>query len=103
MPQLYKDALKTSFLNCANESVISATKAEDITPFRISYHIRHLGDWILESTKQKVKELVNAKFSRLNNLEDLHDAYKADYITSQQYYNRYKQITNNFSMSQLLK
>ena len=103
LPQLYKDALKTSFLNCANESVISATKAEDITPFRISYHIRHLGDWILESTKQKVKELVNAKFSRLNNLEDLHDAYKADYITSQQYYNRYKQITNNFSISQLLK
>ncbi len=103
LPQLYKDALKTSFLNCANESVISATEAESLTPFKISYLIRQLGDWILESTKHKIKELVNDRFSKLDDLEKLKCAYEADYITSQQYYNRYKQITNNFSISQLLK
>ena len=81
LPQLYKDALKSSLLDCANKSVISSIDSEELTPYWLNHHINDLGDWILESTKQKVKELVNAKFSKLNNLEDLHDAYKADYIT----------------------
>lgn len=42
-------------------------------------------------------------FSRLNKLEDLHDAYKADYITSIQYYYKYKELTSNFGISQLLE
>ena len=103
LPQLYKDALKSSLLDCANKSVILAIDSEDLTPYWLSRHIIDLGDWILESTKQEVKELVNAKFSRLNNLEDLHDAYKADYITSIQYYYRYKELTSGFSTRQLLE
>lgn len=103
LPQLYKDALKSSLLDCANKSVISAIYSKDLTPYWLSHQIIDLGDWILESTKQKVKELVNLKFSRLNNLEDLHDAYKADYITSIQYYYKYKELTSDFSVSQLLE
>lgn len=103
LPQLYKDALKSSLLDCANKSVISAIDSKDLTPYWLSHQIIDLGDWILESTKQKVKELVNLKFSRLNNLEDLHDAYKADYITSQQYCFQYEQITHDFNTYQFLK
>ena len=103
LPQLYKDALKSSLLDCVNKSVISATESEDLTPFRLSYHIELLGDWILESTKQKVKELVNDRFSKLNDLENLSDAYKADYITSMQYYYKYKELTSDFSTRQLLE
>ena len=103
LPQLYKDALKSSLLDCANKSVISSIDSEELTPYWLNHHINDLGDWILESTKQKVKELVNAKFSKLNNLEDLHDAYKADYITSIQYYYKYKELTSNFGISQLLE
>ena len=102
LPQLYKDALKSSLLDCVNKSVISATESEDLTPFRISYHIELLGSWIFESTKQKVKELVNDRFSNLNDIEDLSDAYKAHYITSMQYYYKYKELTNDFSTHQLL-
>ena len=103
LPQLYKDALKSSLLDCVNKSVISATESENLTPFKISDNIKLLGNWILESTKQKVKELVNDRFSNLNNLEYLSDAYKADYITSMQYYYRYKELTKDFSTRQLLK
>lgn len=103
LPQLYKDALKSSLLDCVNKSVISATESEDLTPFWLSYHIELLGDWILESTKQKVKELVNDRFSKLNDIENLSDAYKADYITSMQYYYKYKELTSEFSTRQLLE
>lgn len=103
LPQLYKDALKSSLLDCANKSVISAIDSEDLTPYWLNHHITELGDWVLESTKQKVKELVNEKFSRLNNLEDLHNAYTADYITSIQYYYKYKELTSDYSISQLLE
>ena len=103
LPQLYRDALKTSLLNCANEAAISATQSEDLTPFRLSYHIDGLGNWILETTKQQIKELVNDRFSKLDDLEDLRDAYKADYISEQQYYSRYKQITSDFDVRQFLK
>ena len=103
LPQLYKDVLKSSLLDCVNKSPILAIESEDLTPFRISYHIELLGDWILESTKQKVKELVNDRFSKLNDLENLSDAYKADYITSMQYYYKYKELTSDFSTFQFLK
>ena len=63
----------------------------------------NLGSWIFESTKQQIKNLVNERFSKLNNLEDLSEAYKADYITSQQYCSQYEQITHDFNTYQFLK
>ncbi len=103
LPQLYKDALKSALLNCANESAISATQTDDLTPFWLNYHIEKFGEWILESTKQQIKKLVNDRFSELSDLEELNDAYKADYITRQQYYYKYKQITCNFDTDQFFK
>lgn len=103
LPQLYKDVLRSAIIDGANMSVISAVNTEELSPYWLSRHIQDLGDWILESTKQKVKELVNERFSKLENLEDLGDAYKADYITSIQYYYRYKQITNSFDTCQFFE
>ena len=103
LPLIYKDALKTSLLNCANESAISATKADDLIPCFIYYNVKQLGNWILASTKQKIKELVNDRFSNLDDLEDLNDAYKYDYITSKQYFNKYKKLTSNYNTYQFLK
>ena len=102
LPQLYKDALKTSLLNCVNGSAISATQSEELTPFKLGYHINRLGDWILESTKQQIKELVNDRFSKLDDLEELSYAYEADYITRKQYYYKYTQITKDFDIHLLL-
>lgn len=102
LPQLYKDALKTSLLNCVNDSAISATQSEELTPFRLDYHINRLGNWILESTKQQIKELVNDRFSKLDDLEELSYAYETNYITRKQYYYNYTQITKDFDIHLLL-
>lgn len=103
LPKLYKDALMVSFQNCVNESAILATKNEYLSPFLLGYQIEQLNGWILDSTKQQIKELVNEKFSKLDDLEDLNDAYKYDYITSKQYFKRYKQLTSDFNTHQFLK
>lgn len=103
LSKLYKDALKTSLLNCVNQSAIFATKSKYLSPFSLGYKIEQLNGWILDSTKQQIKELVNEKFSNLDDLEDLNNAYKYDYITSKQYFKRYKQLTRDFNIHQFLK
>lgn len=102
LPRLYKDALKTYFLNCVNESVIFATKF-GLSPLLIGYCVEQLGDWILESTKQQVKELVNERCLNFDDLEDLNYAYEYDYITGKQYFNRYKELTSDYNTYQFLK
>ena len=99
----YKDALKQSLLNCFNESAIIAIQSDELTPFWLSYYVEKSGSWILALTKQRIKELVNDRFSKLDDLKDLSEAYKADYITSQQYCSKYKQITRDFNTYQFLK
>ena len=103
LPKIYKDALMTSLLNCVNESAIFATKSKYLSPFSLGYEMEKLSGWILDSTKQQIKELINEKFSNLDDLEDLNDAYKYDYITSKQYFKRYKQLTSDFNTFQFLK
>ncbi len=103
LPKSYKEASNNSLLRCVNESAISATQSDNLSPFLLRYHIDKFGDWILESTKQKIKELVNDKFSKLDDLEELKEAYKADYITQQQYISRYKQVTSNNDVREFLK
>lgn len=103
LPQLYKDALKRPLIKCINESAISATQQDNPSPFSLSYTIDNFGGWVLESTKQQIKEFVNDRFSKLDDLEDLSYAYKAGYITGKQYYYRYKQITSNFNTYRFLK
>lgn len=103
LPQLYKDALKTSLHNCVNEAAIYATKAEYLSPFAFGYQLEHLDGWILESTIQQVKSLVNERFSNLDDLEELNNAYKYKFITSEQYCKRYKQLTGDFNTYQFLK
>lgn len=93
----------TSLLNCVNESAIFATKSKYLSPFSLGYKIEQLNGWILDSTKQQIKELVNEKFANLDDLEDLNSAYKYDYITSKQYFKRYKQLTSDFNTFQFLK
>lgn len=103
LSESYKEALKQSLLTCFNESAISATQSDELTPFRLSYYVDKSGSWILASTKQRIKELVNDRFSKLDDLEELNEAYKTDYITSQQYRSRYEQITCGFNTYQFLK
>lgn len=102
LPKLYKDALKTSLLNCVNESAILATQNEYCSPRSMGYRIEQLNGWILESTIQQIKTLVNERFSNLDDLEDLNDAYKYKFITGNQYYKRYKLLTNDFNKQQLM-
>ena len=103
LSRLMKDAFKSSFINCVNKSVLFAAKSEDLTPWELTYKVEKFGNLILESTKQELKELVNERFSNLNDSHDLLDAYSADFITGIQYYYRYKQITCDFSVGQFLK
>ena len=103
LSESYKKALRQSLLNGINESAISATQLDEVTPFILRYHVDNLGSWIFESTKLQIKNLVNERFSKLNDLEDLSEAYKTDYITSQQYCSQYEQITHDFNTYQFLK
>jgi len=103
LSESYKNALKLSLLNCINESAISATQLDEATPFILRYHVENFGSWILESTKLQIKVLVNERFSKLDDLEELREAYKADYITGQQYFSRYKEITRNYDVRQFLE
>ena len=103
LSESYKKALRQSLLNGINESAISATQLDEVTPFILRYHVDNLGSWIFESTKLQIKNLVNERFSKLNDLEDLSEAYKTDYITSQQYCSQYEQITHEFNTYQFLK
>lgn len=48
-------------------------------------------------------ELVNENFLNLDDLKDLNHAYKYAYITSKQYFERYKQLTMDFNAYQFLK
>ena len=103
LSESYKDAFKQSLLNCFNEAAISATQSDELTPFRLSYYVEKSGSWILASTKQRIKELVNDRFSKLDDLEYLSEAYKDDYISSHQYCSKYEQITRDFNTYQFLK
>lgn len=103
LPKSYREAFKVALLKCVNESVISATQSDKLTPFILRYNVEKFANWILESTKQRIKELVNDKFSKLDDLDDLSEAYKANYITKQQYCYKYKQLTSNFNTAQFLK
>ena len=103
LSESYRNALRQSLLNCINESAISATQLGEVSPFILRYQLDHLGSWILESTKLQIKSLVNERFSKLDDLEDLREAYKADYITEQQYDSRYKEITSGYEVRQFLK
>lgn len=103
LPDIFKDALKGSLINCVNESAISATKAERLSPFTIGYRLEQLGNWIHDATKQLIKKLVNERFSNLEDLKDLNDAYKYEFINSKQYFKRYKQLTSDFNTHQFLK
>lgn len=103
LPKLYKDALKTSLQNCVNESAILATQNEHLSPFLMGYQIEQLDGWILESTIQQIKTLVNERFSNLDDLDDLNNAYKYKFITGNQYYKRYKILTNDFNKQQFMK
>ena len=103
LSESYKNALKQSLLNCINESAISATQLDEVTPFHLCYHVDNFGSWIFESTKLQIKSLVNERFSKLDDLENLGVAYQADYITGLQYFSRYKEITSNYDVCQFLK
>ena len=103
LPKLYKDALKTPLQNCVNESAILATQNEHLSPFLMGYKIEQLNGWILESTIQQIKTLVNERFSNLDDLDDLNNAYKYKFITGNQYYKRYKLLTNDFNKQQFMK
>ena len=103
LPKLYKDALKTPLQNCVNESAILATQNEHLSPFLMGYQIEQLNGWILESTIQQIKTLVNERFSNLDDLDDLNNAYKYKFITGNQYYKRYKLLTNDFNKQQFMK
>ena len=103
LPKLYKDALKTPLQNCVNESAILATQNEHLSPFLMGHQIEQLNGWILESTIQQIKTLVNERFSNLDDLDDLNNAYKYKFITGNQYYKRYKLLTNDFNKQQLMK
>ena len=103
LSESYRNALRQSLLNCINESAISATQLGEVSPFILRYQLDHLGSWILESTKLQIKSLVNERFSKLDDLEELREAYKADYITEQQYDSRYKEITSDYEVRQFLK
>lgn len=103
LPQLYKDALKKSLHNCVNEAAILATQEERLSPFLIGYRIEKLNGWILESTSQQIKTLVNERFSNLDDLDDLNNVYKYKFISGNQYYKRYKLLTNDFNEQQFMK
>ena len=103
LPKLFKNALKKSLLRCVNESAISATQSSELSPFRLTNNIEKYGNWVLDSTKLQIKDLVNDRFSKLNDLDDLRDAYKGNYITQRQYFIKYKQITSNYAPYQFLK
>lgn len=103
LSQIYKDALKDALLCCANESAIFAVQSNKLTPYWLNYNIECFGNWIYESTKLQIKKLVNDRFSKLKDLDDLRNAYEAEYITMKQYYYQYKQLTSNFTTYQFLK
>ena len=47
LSKLYKDTLKTSLLNCVNQSAILATNSKYLSPFSLGYKIEKLNGWIL--------------------------------------------------------
>lgn len=102
LPQLFKKALTPFFCSCVNSSAIAAAKDKDSTPFMLGYHIEKLGDWVTDSTKQLVKELVNDRFANLDDLDELNEAFKTEYITKDQYLRKYQQLTCEYNAYQFM-
>lgn len=102
IPQSLKKELGPIFCNCINSSIVSAATEENSMPFMLRYHITLLGNWVTDSTKQLVKELVNDRFANLNDLDELNEAYYAEYITKEQYLRKYQHLTCEYNACQFM-
>ena len=68
------------------------------------YHVmEEFALWIDLTTKLKIRELVNVKFSLLNNVEELSYAYEGGFISEEQYLVRYITLTKDFTIEQFLE
>ncbi len=102
LPQSFKKELEPTFCNSVNSSVVSAAKDENTTPFMLRYHITLLGDWVTDLTKQSIKELVSDRFANLDNLDELNEAYYAEYITKDQYLRKFQHLTCEYNVYQFM-
>ncbi len=102
LPETYQKALYLPTRLHINNTLIEHSKKEQTTPSELKLWFCLLKDWINASTKEEIISIVNLRFSKMENLSELGDAYDSDFITAKQYFDSYKKKTKDYSIYQLM-
>lgn len=82
---------------------IAEHEIEEKETSSLSYNIKKYSEFINPDTIETIKTKANPVFSNLDDLEKLKDAYDGSFITEEQYLKKYKILTENYTIYQLLK
>ena len=86
-----------------NKSILDFAKDEHTSPYSLFDCTKKLSGWVNESTNTELFKIANSRFSVLDDLFDLLDAYKYGYISRLQYFIQYRKLTNGYTIYQLAK
>lgn len=102
LPDTCKEALYTPIYLKINKTTIEYSKNEETTPSKLGVRLHFLKDWLDESTLKRIYNIVNIRFSQMNELKELKEAYNYNLITAEQYYDGFRKHTKDYNIHQFI-
>lgn len=96
-------AFEKAFSKTINDSIVEIVRNEEVDPSSLGYKLEDLNDWVKKETLLVIKPILYEKFKHLENLEDLHHAYKFDFIPKESYCEQYKNLTKCYDYTEFAK
>lgn len=103
LPDKFHYLLNSVLRQRLHDIIISIAKEDATQPYSLTYILNNLPqELVINDINREITEIVNDRYSRLNDLEQLQYAHKAGFISEVQYISRYKQITKDYKEDQLI-
>ena len=99
-----KEILKASFIEKSKACVVKIAKSE-YGPGKarnLYFALQRFSNVLDIDTIEVIRTIVNSEFAELNDLEELNYAYSSNMITETQCIERYKQLTNDYDLEQIM-